>query len=418
MSPLRKGLILFGMAASLSLGVCCLNVGWQLSQVVAAGRPTPRTLSVTELIAKGPGDNAHIELTDFSFGVPLVEKNGKVWECVWVPLYPPGEETRPSKRTVFLRAERIPDQTRLNVLYGQTSLKVMVTTSLADKSIWKVTPSATFRKAYPNLDSARVILLVEPHLELAGVTVLAGGQLFEPTVAQYTWGAGAGFLTLGLFCILLLFCRGKRGTEEAPAALPVDEHLRARLVVEDPLSVHWFSYWGGARVSAGRLLGALFLYGCGAAALLAAFATLDSAPPAAAGFGLFGLLLFGTALAQVFRAARVFLGKVSPIAVCYCGLRFTKRGQKRIALWSEIAHVQRVVRVIAICGAPLRFDSCTLYFHSGEVLRFFPATITEYTRFANAVMSLHEGGVKQFRVDKGPQLQGQTLALPLTGQSA
>jgi hypothetical protein len=62
---------------------------WRLSQ---EAKEAPQTISCGDLSAKGPGDNAHIVLTDGllcgdSF-VYEAKKNNPKWNTVWVPIVP------------------------------------------------------------------------------------------------------------------------------------------------------------------------------------------------------------------------------------------------------------------------------------------------------------------------------------------
>src|SRR5262245_57387374 len=60
--------------------------------------PEPQTLSLQDLVAKGPGDNWHLRVTHFTFGQGyVVEKESASWGEVWIPVYPsPGIEGKGS----------------------------------------------------------------------------------------------------------------------------------------------------------------------------------------------------------------------------------------------------------------------------------------------------------------------------------
>src|SRR5688572_22388676 len=90
-----RGFIRTISGISLAAAPLILFVAYQLHQVQQQVEPTPRTLTLAEFLANGPeNDNAYVELTDVNFGKPVIEKSGKEWKWVWLPLYltkPPAE---------------------------------------------------------------------------------------------------------------------------------------------------------------------------------------------------------------------------------------------------------------------------------------------------------------------------------------
>ncbi len=64
---------------------------WQLKTVA---KESPRPITAAELAASGPGDNAHIILTNFSLCNDFVIETSsktKTWRKVWVPAMPAGQ---------------------------------------------------------------------------------------------------------------------------------------------------------------------------------------------------------------------------------------------------------------------------------------------------------------------------------------
>ena len=80
MGWLRRATFLIGMLVCLLLGGFMLLVAGELHEAADVGRPVPRTVSLAELIDKGCGDNAHVALTDFTFGKPVIEKDSDGWK--------------------------------------------------------------------------------------------------------------------------------------------------------------------------------------------------------------------------------------------------------------------------------------------------------------------------------------------------
>ena len=61
---------------------------WRESKLASHADSTPQRISAAELIAKGPGDNANIELTDYldlSYSF-VVQEKGSRWIKCWVPV--------------------------------------------------------------------------------------------------------------------------------------------------------------------------------------------------------------------------------------------------------------------------------------------------------------------------------------------
>jgi hypothetical protein len=74
------------------VGGALLYVGSQEMRLAAAAKSTPQTLTCAELAAKGPGDNAHVILTDFQIGQNFIYqtsgRSNSAWEVVYLPAMP------------------------------------------------------------------------------------------------------------------------------------------------------------------------------------------------------------------------------------------------------------------------------------------------------------------------------------------
>src|SRR5262249_9048656 len=113
------------------LGLAAGYVATQLQTISSVATPDPQALSVTELLAKGPGKSLHVQLTDLAFGKPLIEEQDQQWKTVWVPVLPAVRGSKPAERAAYLRAY-VTDQAQLDELLGQKSLTVLVASSLPD----------------------------------------------------------------------------------------------------------------------------------------------------------------------------------------------------------------------------------------------------------------------------------------------
>ncbi len=395
MRSLGRTLVTTGVWAGLLFGAAAAYVAWQIQMVAGPAAPTPQTLSLAELIAKGPGKNLHVELTDVAFGPPTVETQGDRWECVWIPLRPAGQAKAPPAPAVLLRASRPRGQAQLDDLVKQSRLAVLVTNSLPQRSVWKARPSADLQRTYPKLDLAKVTFLAEPDLDFAGF-VLTPDVVFDRTSAQIVWGVAIGLLSLGFFCLLLRWSQKSGAGKKAREACirPEDEYTRGRLAVEIPQSEHRFKAWDCFCLARKYLLWAAVLFLVGLAPMSGVAFSLDRGSfLSAVVFALIGLLFFRWGWKVVKATVRLYSQGALHIAVCHGGLRWRSRSGDRAALWTEVVAGQ--VRQVATrqmgTGALVGYTGiCTILLHSGETLYFTNDTITDFVRFASLAHSGHE----------------------------
>ena len=67
-------------------------LAWQQYTISTLGSPTPQVIKAADLIARGPGKNVNVTVTDFEFlwkEAVTEEKNGSL-TCVWIPLMAQG----------------------------------------------------------------------------------------------------------------------------------------------------------------------------------------------------------------------------------------------------------------------------------------------------------------------------------------
>src|SRR5689334_22443447 len=103
MRLLRVLVIVLGLAVGFPLGCVLLWATMQFKMVAQTTRPKPQVLPAAQLADKGAPDNLYVEVTDFTFGKPVIETGEKGWECVWLPVEPvPGAKKAP-RHTLFYR---------------------------------------------------------------------------------------------------------------------------------------------------------------------------------------------------------------------------------------------------------------------------------------------------------------------------
>src|SRR5689334_10299849 len=98
--------------AAFAVGSVAANFALQVAAFSDAMEPAPEATKVSTLVSKGPGTKGHLELSNFKFGEPLIDKTGEKWDYVWLPLIPPsGKASNPA---VFYRSNRIKNQAQLD----------------------------------------------------------------------------------------------------------------------------------------------------------------------------------------------------------------------------------------------------------------------------------------------------------------
>jgi hypothetical protein len=401
MRLLRVLAIVLGLAVGFPLGCVVLWVTMQLRMVAQTTQPTPEVLPAVLLADKGAPDNLYVEVTDFTFGKPVVESNEKGWECAWLPVEPVPARKKAAKYTLFFRAD-VRDQAALDEVVKATRLEALVANALPDGSHWRVKSGPALRKAYPKLDMRQAVFLAEPRLSLAGRSVaLSDPRLYHPGYEPLgAWG-GAGLLLFAFFGLTLTMKRGEGDTATSP---PDAEALRAQVKGERPLSSH--------RAKFGRLFPGICFYGLLTGALLLVSAALTSIavrsqregkPLIAVGQVFFGLMtLLGARTAA--RACGRRLRWPTDIEVCPTGLSWRQGRRRRIVLWSEVADVARQVKEVprpiypgGLVGAmaalnnpqpPIRIDTLTITLHSGESYQMAGDVLTDYGGFVESVRTV------------------------------
>jgi hypothetical protein len=393
MHSLRTALCAVGMLAGFLLGPAALVVAWQLLMVSGAD-PTPQPLSVAQLIDKGPGGNLHVELTDLAFGEPVVVEDGGDWKAAWFPVRPADTKV-PAAKLVFFRTEHVESQAELDDLLRRPTLTALVTTPLADQSIWKVHADKELHKAYPKLDPAGVIFLAEPIADLGAAGIVTPAVLFNKAVAPVAGVLGLCLLVAGVVCVVLLGRGDGNSTAAAPQtagqaaqAAPKRAHEHGRLAIEIPISEHRFAFWSVAprAFAVGGVAAVLVLIGLGLLlGLEGALVEKNYAP--VPGLALGAALTLAGGLAMAWAVYCMFTGQVTEMFVCPSGLRWRVQAQQRQVLWEEIAAVDVFQSVTVSRRGADWAGRTTLRLRSGETLLLRSYALSDYPRFVSNVRS-------------------------------
>ncbi len=104
-------------------GLVLVVMGVREWQLAGAAKNTPKTISCEELIKSGPGDNAHVIVTDaLPVTVTFVHRGGddnSGWLTVWIPVIPATSES-----VERLKAALSPGSKPLDRMFGQIELVV------------------------------------------------------------------------------------------------------------------------------------------------------------------------------------------------------------------------------------------------------------------------------------------------------
>ncbi len=468
MSWFRNLLAFFVAITAFAIGSVAANYALQLTALLQSADPTPEATKVAELVSKGPGTKVYVELTDFKFGEPLIDKTRERWDCVWVPLLPTsGKSSAPA---VFFRSTRIRNQAQFDELRGQKSLRVFVVNSALKRSVWGASGvSSDLYMKYPKLDFDKLTLVAEPDLEapysqqLTGKTISFSTEtLFAETSKNMAWGVAGGAFVLGIVLVVLMItplhgvkvtdARCLHNRSETGTSVP-ERHIssiprryvtpedvksyRERLATENPGASHHYRAMGMITTTVGIGLGLLAFVGIFGAFVYGTSRAGETGPLAAAGVGVFAASVF-MFLVYFCKRSLDLAGKFADvIQICASGIRWQIGKQVRMAAWPEIAHIERVTldvnmrkQVMASqfglvgalaasmgsAGEPSQLtrqsDRVFLQLQSGEVMYFSKDTLSDYVAFAEAMHQMHGNEARRFEGGAGPGMLGRAFSVP------
>lgn len=157
--------------------------GWMEWQLKTVAKNQPQTLSAAELAARGPGNNAHVVLTNYdlcdNFVYETSTKFGGSWKKVWVPIVPSGQGCG-AQIQIILTDTTVKSPEQLATLGGRVQgLVINKVASLGSKE------KKLLSETYPGVDFSRVWI------------VHNGRQTWSPWAVMAMLG-GSGFTILGV----------------------------------------------------------------------------------------------------------------------------------------------------------------------------------------------------------------------------
>lgn len=91
MKSKRKAIFALGILIFFCIASLLFVLAANEQSILSGGSPVPHRTTLADLIARGPGTNKHLELTDFYFGKPYIYTSKLVeFQEVYVPLFPAG----------------------------------------------------------------------------------------------------------------------------------------------------------------------------------------------------------------------------------------------------------------------------------------------------------------------------------------
>jgi hypothetical protein len=191
MNERLKGLLTLLALGGLVGGGIVGFLGYQEWIVFSRGSPTPQRIRLADLTARGPGDNVHVEVTDFVWGQNCVTetKQGK-WNRVWIPIFPSGAAEQGQVRAL-VKTFHVADEGQLHQMVGRQTVTGVIDNVIPGHGLGSA-EIAELKKGYPNAD-------------LAGLLVIEEGRTFPgPEKVYLLLGIGGGLLVLGLAAVLVL----------------------------------------------------------------------------------------------------------------------------------------------------------------------------------------------------------------------
>ncbi|MCI0640897.1 MAG: hypothetical protein L0Y72_13610 [Gemmataceae bacterium] len=386
-------LFVFGIVL-ITLGLFSLYCANTLRDLNSKALATPQTLSVVDLVEKGPGNNLHVLLADFAFGAPIVDKKDGKWKGVWLPvLSSKAAKNAPPSAALWLA--RISNQQELDDYLKQTAPQVLVASKFDSRSMFFMRTGKTFQSAHPIEESSKLTVLTEP------VFVLPNGDVIEAEIllGEYTttiaWGAVAFSLIVGIFCLWngLRSGRATKSNANARPTAPLPKEAYDKLEREQELSLHPFS-WRLILHRAGNRAGFLLLYWGGA--LLFVFVGVSALKQGRVDYLVISLalsaLLFLAGVYSTFMSGGTLFQGIDGFAVYPSGLRWTKADKTHAALWQDIAEVYRDDTIFFMNGVRQdRVSRMRLKLYDDQEIRLAADTYGDFDVLADAIQRGHQG---------------------------
>ena len=153
--------------------------GIQEMRLAKATKPEPQSITAADLIASGPGDNAHVVMKDFlmcDFAyVYQAKKGGGPWKNVWVPVVPVGGDYHkkilgmvkpdgtidgtppmPDNIRLIVKSSKVPNEQSVGALASQETLQGVIVNKIESLGSEQ---KKILKESYPGVDFANVLIL-------------------------------------------------------------------------------------------------------------------------------------------------------------------------------------------------------------------------------------------------------------------
>lgn len=439
---------------------------WQMKALSRVAQAEAQPLTLAALAKSGAGDNLHVQVSDYSLGKPVIDKNGEEWDRVWIPMTAANapRTKAPTDPVVFFRTTRVRDQAQLDELLKSTNLDALVASTSLKKTYWGSGVSSALYLAYPKMDIEKVTILTEPGMTVP-LTKLSfkSDVIFSSSIASTLMLAAGGLMLAGFVGSFLIASHPDRKPHITEAVSKVDRHesghgittryistipsqmvnpeevhkQREVLKTELEQSTHDFKAFSLMGYVGGGLAGFMVVVLILTVMLTSgASACQDAGPLAAACAGLFAVVAFTGIVFVVAGSLHSYLHRASRIQICASGLRWLQGSKPRMAAWTDIASVERVtidscprntvmatqfglIGALAVAmsqpdHASLKRtgDWVNLVLHDGERLHFSSGCLTEYTWFAESVYQWHSAESKRFDPSHKFEAMVRTVSMP------
>lgn len=145
------------------IGCMLVFFGYQEMRLSRVAKETPQTIKCADLAAKGPGDNAHITLTDYDFTNQFVyqsKSGGATWQKVYVPAIPQSGNLVELMKShaspdikVIVKSAKVHSEADLNALAKAGTFQGMVVNEIDSLGSDE---RKLLTESYPNIDFAKV----------------------------------------------------------------------------------------------------------------------------------------------------------------------------------------------------------------------------------------------------------------------
>ena len=141
------------LLALIIIGGVLVFMGVQEYRLSKVAKAEPQTITCAQLAARGPGDNAHVRLTDFAFTDNYIYQNRKrstEWKLAYVPAVPPRVKDLPAVRTVrvLIKSTRARNEDQLYAL-GEGPLEGVVVNHISGLGSDE---RRLLKESYPDVD--------------------------------------------------------------------------------------------------------------------------------------------------------------------------------------------------------------------------------------------------------------------------